>query len=537
MHGDAILLLHLAEQPFNIVVQLILAQRSTGGVHLAAHTVGLFKYVHGMAPLCGGDGEVQARAACADNGDALAHLGRGGNGRQQLLEAGAGIHGALGMAALDKLVDAALLAADAGTDVLHLTGVGLVAPVGIGQHRTAQHDHVALAVPQGLLGQVGIAQLAHGHNGDLHAHVGLDAPGGEVFLGHLGHVQEATGGHTGRGMGQPPVVIAAQVHIEHIDAGLHQVLHIVQGIGDGAAVLEALQALDGVHAVAVGLVQGQGQVDAVHNGIIGAHLPADGLDHVHAEALPVGILADLAVVEGGGGQLIQQIALVAVQIHAVHAHDLGVHGRLGGIADDLVALQVRQGTAGHVRQIEVGVPGGGNRQLELGQQALGIAHTAQARRQLDEDAAAPGVNALGQVAPAHEVGAGAVDTGEVRVVALLRDGGVNVVADGDQARGQQAHAALGPGKEILEHLVVGTAGLLGHLTVAHGGHDQPVLHRQLVDPDGREQRGVGIEVPGHACRAACAVFAVGAHPVAEAVDQLLYQNVFLQGYALTFLKW
>ena len=69
-----------------------------------------------------------------------------------------------------------------------------------------------------------------------------------------------------------------------------------------------------------------------------------------------------------------------------------------------------------------------------------------------------------------------------------------MVADGDQARGQQAHAALGPGKEILEHLVVGTAGLLGHLTVAHGGHDQPVLHRQLVDPDGREQRGVGIEV-------------------------------------------
>ena len=84
--------------------------------------------------------------------------------------------------------------------------------------------------------------------------VNPDAPGGEVFLGHLGHVQEATGGHTGRGMGQPPVVIAAQVHIEHIDAGLHQVLHIVQGIGDGAAVLEALQALDGIHAVAVGLV-------------------------------------------------------------------------------------------------------------------------------------------------------------------------------------------------------------------------------------------------------------------------------------------
>lgn len=70
----------------------------------------------------------------------------------------------------------------------------------------------------------------------------------------------------------------------------------------------------------------------------------------------------------------------------------------GRLADDLVALQGPSGDGGHVRQIEVGVPGGGNRQLELGQQALGIAHTAQARRQLDEDAAAPGVNALGQVA-------------------------------------------------------------------------------------------------------------------------------------------
>ena len=356
LHRDALGLLHLCDEPVHVVVQLVLAQGRAGGVHLAAHFVGLLKDLHLVTPLGGGDSEVQTGAARADDGNLLGLLRLGGHGGQQLLEAGAGVHGALGMSALHELVDAGLLTADAGTDVLHLAGIGFLTPVGIGQHGPSQHDHVALAVPQRLFRDIGIAQLAHGHDGHLHPGVGLDAAGGEILLGHLGHIQEAAGGHASRRMGQPPVIVAAQIHVEDVHADPHQILHVVQGIGDGTAVPEVFQALDGVHALAVRLRQRKAQVDAVHDGVIRPYLFADGLDKLHAEALPVGVLAQLAAVEGGAGQLIQQIALVAVEVHAVDAHNLGVHGRLRRVADDEVTLQIRQGAAGHIGQIEVGVP-------------------------------------------------------------------------------------------------------------------------------------------------------------------------------------
>ena len=210
-----------------------------------------------------------------------------------------------------------------------------------------------------------------------------------------------------------------------------------------------------------------------------------------------------------------------MQVYAVQTHGLGVDRGLTGVLDDAVALQIRQGTAGHVRQIEVGIHRGGHRELELGQQALGIAHAAQAGGELNEDAAAAGVNALSQVAPAHEVGAGAVDAGEVGIIALLGDGGVDVMADGDQAGGQQTDAALGTGEEVLQHLVIGTAALLGHLAVAHRGHDKAVLHRQLIDLNGGKQGGIRIIRLGHPRRTALAILAIGTNPVSVAVDQLL----------------
>ncbi len=223
-------------------------------------------------------------------------------------------------------------------------------------------------------------------------------------------------------MRQPPVVIAAKVHVKHIDARLDEVFHIVQRIGNGAAVLEVPEALDLLHALAVGLVQGKREVDAVHDGEVGSHALADLLDEVDAEALPVGVLAGLAAVEGGGGHLVEQISLMAVQIHAVHAHDLGVQRGLTGVADDLVALKVDQRPAGDLGQVEVGVDRGGDGQLVLVEQARRRADAAKTRRELDENAAAAGVDALGKVAPAHVVGARAVNAGEVGEVALFRYG-------------------------------------------------------------------------------------------------------------------
>ena len=127
-----------------------------------------------------------------------------------------------------------------------------------------------------------------------------------------------------------------------------------------------------------------------------------------------------------------------------------------------------------------------------------------------------------QIAPTHEVGTGTVDTGEVRVIALFRHGGINMMADRDQAGGQQTDTTLSTGKEILQHLVVGSTGFLGHLAVAHRCHHQTVLHCQLVDLNGGKQLMIGIKLLGHTSRTALAVFTIRADPVAKAIDQLLY---------------
>ena len=99
------------------------------------------------------------------------------------------------------------------------------------------------------------------------------------------------------------------------------------------------------------------------------------------------------------------------------------------------------------------------------------------------------------------------------------------MADGDETRRQKADAALGAGEEILEHLIVGTAGLFGHLAVAHRRHDKAVLHLESVDLDGGEELIVGVQLLRHARCAAGAVAGIGLEPVAVAVDQLLYQCV------------
>ena len=80
--------------------------------------------------------------------------------RHDVLKAGARIDGALKMTDLDELVDANLLAADTGTDILDLAGVGLAAPTGIGER-----DHAAFVAARRLLGEARIAELANGNDG------------------------------------------------------------------------------------------------------------------------------------------------------------------------------------------------------------------------------------------------------------------------------------------------------------------------------------------------------------------------------------
>ena len=144
-----------------------------------------------------------------------------------------------------------------------------------------------------------------------------------------------------------------------------------------------------------------------------------------------------------------------------------------------------------------------------------------ARRQLNENTAAPGMDTLGKVPPAGKVGAGAVDPGEVGAVFRLCHGGIDAVADGDESGGEKSHTAGGPGEKVLKHFIVGPTALLCHLQIAHRGHDYPVFDGQAIDPNGGEEHVIGIKCTGHSCRTSRAVFAVSLYPITVAIYQFL----------------
>ena len=124
-----------------------------------------------MAALRGVHGKDDARRASADDSNALRRVRLFGKLGEHILKAGAGVDGAFDMTALDKLVDAALLTANARADIRDLSGVCLVAPVGVRQKRAAQHDHIAEAIADGALRNIRVAELSDRDDGHRHAEV------------------------------------------------------------------------------------------------------------------------------------------------------------------------------------------------------------------------------------------------------------------------------------------------------------------------------------------------------------------------------
>ncbi len=203
-----------------------------------------------------------------------------------------------------KFVYAAFLAADTGSDVVDVAPVGFVGPFFVGQQGTAEHHHVGGAVPQYLFGGVGVVQFTDFHNGDGQSSVGEYAVASECFFDVAGDGGEAGWWHGVGHVGEPPVVVAAQVHIKHVDAGLHQVLHVVEGLFYGAAV-DVLFHVRLEHGLPVCFVEGMGEVDAVHDGVLGANPAPNFLDEIQPEALWIAVAAEFAAVPGTTGELVQ----------------------------------------------------------------------------------------------------------------------------------------------------------------------------------------------------------------------------------------
>jgi hypothetical protein len=110
-----------------------------------------------------------------------------------------------------------------------------------------------------------------------------------------------------------------------------------------------------------------------------------------------------------------------------------------------------------------------------------------------------------------------------------------MVAYGNKARGQQADASGGAGKEVFAEFIVGPSGFVGHLAVAHGGHDRAVLNGKPVDLNRGEQGVVGIQFLGESGGTARLVFAIGLYPVSIAVYQFLNQFIAFQNYPSVYV--
>lgn len=348
---------HGIVQELDVVLDLVLHVRDRTGDQAAAGLVTAVKECNAMAAGGSDAGAVHPRRASPDDrypflGPCMEQL----VSRCHVLETGHGIHRALDMPAGGDLVEAPFLVADAGDDVTELSRVGFPGPVRVRQERPRQHHHVALVFPQGPLCQVRIAELTHRHDGNRNVQVGNDPVGVEVFLHDAGHFKVYARGHGVGGMEKPPVVIAPEIDVEYIDAGLNKVLHVVEGHIHGALVPELFKELLAVHSVAVGLLQRQGEVDAVHDRIAVPGAAPHLLDEVYAEGLPVPVPAQASPVEGRVRHLLEEVSLVSVEIDAVQAHLLRVSRVLAGVLYEPGALAPAEGAAEHQGHVEAPVP-------------------------------------------------------------------------------------------------------------------------------------------------------------------------------------
>ena len=269
------------------------------------------------------------------------------------------------------------MVADARDDVGDPAGTGLARPVRVREQRAGEEDRVAHPFAQGGLGDVGIAELAHGCHRHRRTVPRQYAGGSEIVLHAAGDPKEGAGRHRSGRMREPPSLVRAKVHVEHVHAGTDKCANIVKRPRDRAFGTEPAQRRLPLDPVAVDRTQGERQVDAVEDRKTVATAPPDLGDQVKAEGLPVRIAPEAAAVEGGIGELLEEVALVAVQMHPVDPRGHRVDRGLPGVLDDAPDLAVEERPARNLRHVEVGVPRGGDRQPPTLRQAFGRADAAE----------------------------------------------------------------------------------------------------------------------------------------------------------------
>ena len=257
-------------------------------------------------------------------------------------------------------VEAGVVAVDAGLDVLFAVLKELVDPLGIDEVLTADAHRVDATLGNLLGSELG-----------LHLTGADDRLGGEL-ADMLDVLNVAVGRHIDRRMRPVPGVVGTVIAVEHVVAGVLEILDRLFGFRHIAAELNKLLAGDGALTEALRL--GDDRVAQRHGEVLAAQL-LNLLHDLNGKA--VAVLERSAVFVGtvvhvGNGKLVKEVALVnGVDLHTVNA---GIHKHLRGLAkglDHFADLFLCQRTGLDLRIPAVGGLGGGRADILDVQNALG----------------------------------------------------------------------------------------------------------------------------------------------------------------------
>ena len=280
-------------------IELFLARDRPGHVELATDARRAFEQVHLEATFGQRAGSSQAGRAGAHHCGALA---RGRRPDHELgLVAGARVHQAAGDAVLEGVVQAGLVAGDAGVDLVAAAALRLGHEVGIGQEGPCQAHQIGAAIGQHGFGHFGHVQAVAGD--DRYA-VAFGVQRAAQLLRHPG---KGGTGHAG-GDGGYARFVPADAGVEDAGAGFGDGTRQLHHLGPGAAVRDQVD-----------------QADAVDEDEVGPHGFADAAHHLHRQPHAVAVVAApavAAVVGVGDQELVDEVALAAHHFHAVIARFL-----------------------------------------------------------------------------------------------------------------------------------------------------------------------------------------------------------------------
>ncbi len=397
-----------------------------------------------MAAFGGGDGEGEACGTGADDGDALGAFSRGDD--QFGLVTGARIDQTGGDLAGEGMVQAGLVAADAGVDLVGAVFTRFLHEGGVGQQGAGHRHHVAVTVGQQALGHLGRIDAVGGDQGD-----------GDLALQPLGHPGEG-GARDAGGDGGDAGLVPADAGVE--DGGARR----LDGLGQLHHLFRRRAALDQVQ-----------HRQAVDDDEVGADACTDATHDLERQPDAVLIRAApfvVALVGAGGDELVDQIALGPHDLDAVIAGGLGQGRAADEVLDGLFDLLAGQGVGGE---------GGDGRLDGRGGDQVGVIGVAAEMQDLQGDLAALGV-----------------DGGGDQAVVFGLFFGVQLGAPGHGAAALIRGNAAGDDQPDLAARPLGVEG--GHALEAvfdllqpdvHRAHQHPVLQRGEAQIEGLQQFGVG----------------------------------------------